>query len=165
MAVNLIAMTNKLIKALRAKHKVVLLLTGEQKQSEKREELIYTEYRLVMNVSTEYFNEMHPNFTKNPNIWKSRYAPVPLLKCYKVMELFEYVKGIWERAESGELYEEGERYWDEFRSRYNIRRSKRAGGRARVLQDALVGKELPYGFSEYRQKFSKPKGAGDTAKA
>ena len=162
---NIYALVNKLIKALKEKYGIVLLLTEERKQSEKREELVYSEYRLVMNVSVEYFNEMHPNFVKNPNLWKSRYAPVPLLKCYKLMELFGYVKEIWEKAESGELYEEGERYWDEFRSRYNIGRSKRAGGRKRVLQDALVGKELPYGFSEYKQKFSKPKGAGDTAKA
>ena len=165
MGVNLFALAKKLIRALREKYGLVLLLTEEQKQSEKKPGVIYSEFRLVLNVSVGYFDEMHPNDIKNPNIWKSVYAPIPLLRCYKIMELFLYIKGIWDKAESGELYEEGERYWEEFRDRYNIRRSKRAGGRTRVLQDALVGKELPYGFSERRQKYRKPESQGDTVEA
>ena len=163
--VNFHTLIRKLLKAIRIKYKQTLLYTEEQKMSEKHGH-VYTEYRLDLCVTTEKYNEMHPNDQLNPNIHKSAYARIPLKRTAKVEEMFLYLYGeIWKKLESGEMYEQGEKARETIRSRYNARRGKRAGRSAGVLQDALTGEELSGGISGGEQWDGIGPVQGDTEEA
>ena len=158
--VNFHALIKKMLKATRVKYDQKLLYTEEQKVSDKTGN-IYTEYRLALSVTTEKYNEMHPNGRLNPNVHKSPYASIPLKKTVKIEEMFLYLLDIWKKLESGEMYEQGERTREVIRSRYHTRRSKGRGGSAGVLQDAQVGKELSGGLSGDEQHNGGGEGEGD----
>jgi hypothetical protein len=154
-----------MLKAIRLKYKQTLLYTEEQKVSEKTGG-IYTEYRLSLNVTTEKYNEMHPNDVLNPNIHKSKYAQIPLKRAVKAEEMFLYLfEEIWKKLESGEMYEQGERAKERIRSRYHTRRVKGAGGSTGVLQDAQVSEELSGGVSERNERVRDEAGEGDIGEA
>ena len=147
MAVNFHMLTLKLLKAIRVKHKTILLYCTEQKIGENTGN-VYTEHRLYLGMTTEQFNAMHPNDIKNPAIHKSRYARELLIRTVKQEELFKYLlEEIWKPLESGEMYEKGRRAAERIRSRYYANSRKGRSGSAGVLQDASISKELPGGIS------------------
>ena len=136
----------KMIKAAKLKYNQTLLYAEEQKVSDKTGR-VYTEYRLSLSVTTEKYNEMHPNGKLNPKVHTSPYASILLKKTIKVDEMFLYLLGIWKKLESGEMYELGERAREKIRDRYHPRRGQRRGGGTRVLQDAPESEELSGGIS------------------
>jgi len=162
--VNFTQLIEKLIKAIHLKHHQLLLLTIEQKFSEKKEK-VYTEYRLYMNMTTEDYNRIFPENAKNPKVYKNKYVQYLLTKTYTKQEMFLYLKEIWDKYESGEMYERQEIAEREIRSRHNYRRGKGAGGRQGVLQDAPFGKELSGGVSGDEQHSGNGAVQGDTEEA
>ena len=158
--IDFVKMTLKMIKAIRLKYGVTLLLSTEQRISEKSGR-VYTEYKLSLGMTVEQFNRMYPNDEKNPKVYKSKYAGRVLYQGIKKEELFQYVlEEIWKPLESGEMYEKGITESAKIRSRYSTRRGQRRGGSKGVLQDAQVGEELPGGISgdEYRDGDGKMSG-------
>lgn len=117
MSTNFHMLIQKMLKAIRVKHKQVLLLSTEQKIGENTGK-VYTEYRLYLGMLTEEYNEMYPNRRLNPAIHKSKYARLLLIKTVKIEELFLYLLDeIWKKLESGEMYVKGEEAVRRIRSR------------------------------------------------
>ena len=163
--VNFTILILKMLKAIRMKHGVILLLTTEQKISE-RTGRVYTEYRVSLGMTVEQFDAMHPNDPKNPMVYKSKYASKLLYVTVKQEEMFRYILDeIWKPLESGEMYEKGKVEAAKFRSRYDARKRKGGGSRKGVLQDAQVGKELPGDISGDEFIGSDGEGEGDIREA
>lgn len=165
MGINFGLLIGKLAKAIQIKHGVVLLYSTKQKVSEKSGR-VYTEHSLELSMTTEEYNEMFPNQKLNPNIHKSKYASLLLIKTVRQDELFKYLLDeIWKKLESGEMYEKGKQEREKIRSRYYPRRRKRRSGSEGVLQDAPVGEELPGGISGDEQRHGQRSLQGDTGEA
>ena len=155
----------KLQKAIRLKHGQVFLLTTEQRFSEKRE-IVYTEYRIYVNMTTEEYNYLFPNDAKNPEVYKGAYVRHLLKTTIDAREMFLYLKRIWDKLESGEMYEQGRRAEEyRIRGRRSLIRGKGRGGRKGVLQDAPAGEELSGGVSGDELSDGDGKGKGDTGEA
>ena len=142
---NFHVLIHKLIKAVRLQYDIVLLYSTEQKVSEETGK-VYTVYSLSLSMTTEEYNERFPNQRKNPKIHKSRYASLLLIRTVKQGELFNFLhKEIWNKLNSGEMYEQGKREIAKIRSRYYPGRREGTGGSEGVLQDASPGEELAGG--------------------
>lgn len=158
-------LTRKLLKGIRVKYNQTILYGEDQRVSEKTGK-IYTEYRVNLLVTRDKYNEMHPENPLNPNIHKSKYAMIPLYRTIKIEEMFLYLyEEIWNKLESGEMYEQGERARKRVRSRYAVGGIKGRSGSAGVLQDALTGEELPGSVSRSERNEGTGEGEGDTVEA
>ena len=113
---NFHVLIHKLIKAVRLQYDIVLLYSTEQKVSDETGK-VYTVYSLSLSMTTEEYNERFPNQRKNPKIHKSRYASLLLIRTVKQGELFNFLhKEIWNKLNSGEMYEQGKREIAKIRS-------------------------------------------------
>lgn len=158
-------LTRKLLKGIRTKYNQTILYGEDQRVSEKTGK-IYTEYRVNLLVTRDKYNEMHPENPLNPNIHKSKYAMIPLYRTIKIEEMFLYLyEEIWNKLESGEMYEQGERARKRVRSRYAVGGIKGRSGSTGVLQDALTGEELPGSVSGSERNNGTGEGEGDTVEA
>lgn len=163
--VNFHLLTRKILKGIRTKYGQNILYGEDQKVSEKTGK-IYTEYRVSLLVTRNKYNEMHPENPLNPNIHKSKYAVIPLMRTIKIQELFLYLyNDIWLKLESGEMYEQGEKARKRVRSRYDVGGVKGPGSGKGVLQDAQVGEELSGGISGGKFDDGGGEGEGDTVEA
>lgn len=146
MAVNFHMLIHKLIKAVRLKYDLILLYNTEQKVSDNTGK-VYTMHSLYLSMTTDEYNERFPNQRLNPNIHKSKYASLLLIRTPKQEELFKFLlEEIWNKLNSGEMYEQGKREIEKIRGRYYPGRRKGRSGGEGVLQDAPAGEELPGGI-------------------